>query len=141
MIQLYPLVSRHTETLLMDMKKTLDSRLPLSSTCGLPADSASATALLRVETAEQQLADLQTQNAALKTEFEKATTAPKAKLTAAEEATGVFSDICSRKYVFSNFPCPINFESWSRDHAKLCSRFVLEKARYGKIKSIPRNDI
>jgi hypothetical protein len=42
-----------------DMKKKLDSSLPLSSTSGLPADSASAAALLRAEAAEGQLADLQ----------------------------------------------------------------------------------
>ncbi len=54
-----------------DMKKKLDSSLPLSSTSGLPADSASAAALLkRAEAAEQQLADLEKQNAALKTKLE-----------------------------------------------------------------------
>ena len=42
-----------------DMKKTLDSSLPLPSTSGLPADSASAAVQLRAEAAEQQLADLQ----------------------------------------------------------------------------------
>jgi len=42
-----------------DMKKKLDSRLPLSSTSGSPADSASAAALLRAEAAEGQLAELQ----------------------------------------------------------------------------------
>ena len=45
------------------------------------------------------------------------------------------------KHVFSNFPCQSNFESWSRDHAKLCSRFVLEKAWCGIKISITRNDI
>jgi len=35
-----------------DMKKKLDSSLPLSSTSGLPADSASAAALLRAELGE-----------------------------------------------------------------------------------------
>jgi hypothetical protein len=43
--------------------------------------------------------------------------------------------------MFSNFPCQNNFESWSCDHAKLSSRFVLEKAWCGKLKSIPPNDI
>jgi hypothetical protein len=42
-----------------DMQKKLDSSLPLPSTSGLPADSASAAALSRAEAAEQQLADLQ----------------------------------------------------------------------------------
>ncbi len=51
-----------------DMKKKLDSSLPISSTSGLPADSASAAALWRAEAAEGQLADLQQQNAALKKE-------------------------------------------------------------------------
>jgi signal transduction histidine kinase len=51
-----------------DMKKKLDSSLPLSSTSGLPADAASAAVLLRAEAAEGQLADLQQQNAALKKE-------------------------------------------------------------------------
>jgi hypothetical protein len=42
-----------------DLKKKLDSSLPLSSTSASPADSASAAALLRAEAAEGQLADLQ----------------------------------------------------------------------------------
>ena len=42
-----------------DMKKKLDSNLPLCSISGLPADSASVAALLRTEAAEGQLADLQ----------------------------------------------------------------------------------
>jgi hypothetical protein len=42
-----------------DMKKKLDSSLPLSSTSGSPADSASAAALSRAEAAEGQLVDLQ----------------------------------------------------------------------------------
>jgi hypothetical protein len=42
-----------------DMKKKLDSSLPLSSASGLPADSTSAAALLRAEAAEGQLADRQ----------------------------------------------------------------------------------
>ena len=53
-----------------DMKKKLDASL--SSTSGLPADSA---ALLRAEAAEGQLADRQQQIAALKKELEKANAA------------------------------------------------------------------
>jgi hypothetical protein len=73
-----------------DMEKKLDSSLPLSSNSGLPAESASAAVLLRAEAAEQQLADLQKQNAALKTELDKAIDAAQAEVqrltTALEEA-------------------------------------------------------
>jgi hypothetical protein len=41
------------------MMKKLDSSLPLSSTSGLPTDSALAAALFRAEAGEGQLADLQ----------------------------------------------------------------------------------
>ena len=59
-----------------DMKKKLDSSLSLSSTSDLPTDSGSSTTLLRTETTEQQLSDLQNQNDVLKTEFEKANDDP-----------------------------------------------------------------